>query len=188
MKSEIDLILEGGHHLRILQPEDVHSDYVAGLNNPAVNRYLDAVKRVRQTIDSVAQFVQKDLCATDAVLFGIWLKGTVQHCGTIRLHGIDKYHKTAHIGVCVFQKEAWGSKLGSKAIDAVTQWAFDTLNLRWIEAMAFQENIASQKSFMAAGYEWIHDIEGKYLFEEVPAVVKVFVSRNEKFWKHEPIA
>lgn len=184
VNSEIELVLEGGHHLRILQPGDVHTNYVAGLNDLEVNRYLDAVKRVKQTEESAVQFVQKDLCATDAVLFGIWLKDAAQHCGTVRLHGIDKYHKTAHIGICLFQKEAWGNKLGSKAINAVTQWAFDNLDLRWIEAAAYKENIASQRSFIAVGYEWVYDIKNKYLLDGVPDVVKVFVARNKKYGKH----
>jgi RimJ/RimL family protein N-acetyltransferase len=72
----------------------------------------------------------------------------------------------------------WGKKLGSKAIEAVTRWALDKLKLRWIEAGAYSENIASQKAFLAAGYEWIYDIPDKYIFEEKPSTVKVYAARN----------
>lgn len=184
MNFEIELRFSGGY-LRVLKPDDVHYGYVSGLNDPEVNRYLDGVRRVTQTEHSVVEFVQNDLMASNAVLFGIWLEGGEQHCGTIRLHSIENYHKTAYIGACLFQKEAWGKRLGSKSIDAVTRWAFDTLDLRWIEAAAYKQNLASQKAFLAAGYEWIYDISDKYLLNGIPTEVKVFASRNRYSEKYK---
>ena len=177
MSPEGVLEFEGGY-LRPLKLEDVHAGYVSGLNDPGVNRYLDGVKHATQTEQSVVDFVMHNLQSANAVLFGIWLTGDANHCGTVRLHGIEHYHKTAHIGICLFDKLAWGKKLGSKAIMTVTRWAFDALGLRWVEAGAYSENIASQKTFLAAGYEWIYDIQDKYLLEGSPATVRVFVARN----------
>ncbi len=167
-----------GGYLRPLKLEDVHIGYVVGLNDPEVNRYLDGVKRVTQTEQSVTEFVRHNQHSDNAVLFGIWLNGVQHHCGTVRLHGIETHHKTAHIGICLFDKSAWGKKLGYKAAEAVTRWAFETLKLRWVEAGAYSENIASQKTFLAAGYKWIYDIPGKYILEGKPVTVKVYAARN----------
>lgn len=167
-----------GGHLRVLKPDDVHPGYVSGLNDPEVNRYLDGVKRSEQTALSVIEFVRSNQESADSVLWGIWQTNADHHCGTIRLHGIEPFHKTAHIGVCLFEKSAWGKHLGSKAIDAVTHWALDSLDLRWVEAGAYAENIPSQKSFLSAGYEWVYDIPGKYVLEGKPADVKVFAARK----------
>lgn len=177
MSPEVVLEFEGGY-LRPLKPEDVHPGYVSGLNDPEVNRYLDVVKRTTQTEQSVVDFIQYNQQSGNAFLFGIWQAGDARHCGTVRLHGIEHHHKTAHIGVCLFDRFAWGKKLGSKAVMAVTQWAFETMRLRWIEAGAYSENIASQKTFLAAGYEWIYDIPDKYMLEGKPTRVKVFAARN----------
>ncbi len=177
MSPEVVLEFAGGY-LRPLKLEDVHPCYISGLNDPAVNRYLE-VKHVTQTEQSVAEFVGNNQQSDSAVLFGIWLHGVEHHCGTVRLHGIETHHKTAHIGICLFDKSAWGKKLGYKAADAVTRWAFDTLNLRWIEAGAYSENIASQKTFLAVGYEWIYDIPGKYILEGKPTIVKVYAAKND---------
>ena len=177
MSPEIVLEFEGGY-LRPLKHEDVHPGYVSGLNDPEVNRYLDGVKRVTQTEESVTEFVLHNQQSNNAVLFGIWLDKIQLHSGTVRLHGIEANHKTAHIGICLFDKTAWGKKLGYKAAEAVTRWAFETLRLRWVEAGAYSENIASQKTFLAAGYEWIYDIPGKYILEGKPATVKVYAARN----------
>jgi ribosomal-protein-alanine N-acetyltransferase len=177
LNPEIVLDFSGGY-LRPLRLEDLHPGYVAGLNDPEVNRYLDGVNRVPQTEPSVAEFVKQNQQSENAVLFGVWLIGAQHHCGTVRLHGIESHHRTAHIGICLFDKSVWGKKLGSKAIEAVTRWALDKLKLRWIEAGAYSENIASQKAFLAAGYEWIYDIPDKYIFEEKPSTVKVYAARN----------
>jgi len=177
VSPEIVLEFEGGY-LRPLKAEDVHPGYVSGLNDPEVNRYLDSVKRAVQTIQGVEDFVRQNQQATDAVLFGIWQAGAKLHCGTVRLHGIEHYHKTAHIGVCLFDRSVWGKKLGTKAVDVVTRWAFETQGLRWIEAGAYSENIASQKTFLSAGYDWIYDVPDKYLLEGKPTRIKVYAARN----------
>lgn len=177
LSPEIVLEFAGGS-LRPLTTEDVHPGYVSGLNDPEVNRYLDGVKRSAQTDQSVIEFVRHNQQAADAVLFGIWQTGAKLHCGTVRLHGIEQWHKTAHIGICLFDRAAWGIRLGSKAVEVATRWALERLGLRWIEAGAYYENIASQKTFLAAGYDWIYDVPDKYLFEGKPAVVKVFAARN----------
>lgn len=177
LNPEVVLDFSGGY-LRPLRLEDLHPGYVAGLNDPEVNRYLDGVNRVPQTEQSVAGFVKQNQQSENAVLFGVWLIGAQHHCGTVRLHGIESHHKTAHIGICLFDKSVWGKKLGSKAIEAVTRWALDKLKLRWIEAGAYSENIASQKTFLAAGYKWIYDIPDKYIFEGKPSTVKVYAAKT----------
>ena len=178
MMSEVVLEIEGGH-LRPLKEEDVHAGYVAGLNDPEVNRYLE-VRRSLQTMQSVTEFVRYNQRDDNAVLFGIWQSGALHHCGTVRLHGIEQFHGTAHIGVCLFERAAWGKKLGARAVAAVTRWAFGSLNLRWVEAGVYGDNVASQKAFLASGYEWIYDVPGKYLLAGEPTTLKVYAARNPR--------
>jgi ribosomal-protein-alanine N-acetyltransferase len=169
------LYFDGGH-LRALKPADVHADYVSGLNDPDVNRYLDGVKHTSQTLQSVIDFVAANDASANSVLWGVWRADSAAHCGTVRLHGIEHHHKTAHIGVCLFDKTAWGRHLGKNAVNTVTQWALAELGLRWVEAGAYAENIASQNTFLAAGYSWVFDIPGKYVLEGKPTTVKVFAA------------
>ena len=175
--TDIQLSFTGGY-LRPLNPNDVHAGYVEGLNDPDVNRYLDVVKRSTQTTQSVIDFVKGNSDSSNSILWGIWQEGSKYPCGTVRLHSIDTHHGVALIGVCLFDKAAWGKRIGNKAIAAVTGWALEHLKLRWIEAGVYEENIPSQKSFLAAGYEWIYDIPAKYLLEGKPTVVKIYVARK----------
>jgi [ribosomal protein S5]-alanine N-acetyltransferase len=173
MTSEEHIRFDGGY-LRVLGTDDIHPGYINGLNDPEVNRYLDAVKQAPQTLQSVQQFVLINNQSANAVLFGIWQDGVPDHVGTVRLHSMDSYHQIASMGICLFDKNCWGLGLGCKAIAACSSWARDTFNLRWIEASAYDSNIASQKAFLKAGYAWAWDVKGKYLLEGKPETVKVF--------------
>jgi len=179
MNPELRLSFKGGF-LRPLVETDVHQGYVDGLNDPDVNQYLDASKASVQTMASVSDFVVSNRLSSTAVLWGLWMHESVWHIGTVRVHGIEFRHGTANIGVCIFDKRFWGKGIGSNAIKAVTAWAIDGLNLRWIEAGAFEDNLASQRTFLSAGYEWVFDIPDKYLLEGMPTNVKVYARRSSR--------
>ena len=176
MNVEAMLPIDGGF-LRVLKEQDVHQGYVDGLNDPEVTRYLDGVKLSVQTEKMVCDFVSADYESTSSILWGVWTDNMPEHVGTVRMHGIEHRHGTACVGICLFDKRSWGCNLGSKSIRAVTQWGLCDLGLRWIEAAAYAKNIASHKAFLQAGYDWIHDISGKYLLEGQPETVSVFAAR-----------
>lgn len=173
-----DIIRFDDGYLKALTESDIHMGYINGLNDPEINRYLDAVKQSSQTMQSVQQFVGYNNQSANAVLFGIWLDNLSTHVGTVRLHSIDNYHHIANIGICIFDKKCWGLGLGYKAISACSTWARDTFHLRWIEAAAYESNIASQKAFLKAGYQWAWDVKGKYLLDGKAETVKVFAFTN----------
>lgn len=175
MNPELALKFDGGF-LRALQSTDVHDGYVAGLNDPEVNRFLE-VRHSKQTREIVIQFVRNDQQSPGSVLWGIWQDAHPYHVGTVRIHGVEHRHHTAHIGVCLFDKRAWGQGLGRKAIATATRWALDELGLRWVEAGVYADNHASTQAFLSAGYSWVYDIPGKYLLDERPTTVKIFAAR-----------
>lgn len=172
MRPEIVLKFDGGF-LRPLEPKDVHIGYIFGLNDEQVNRYLE-VRHVLQTKQTVAKFISDNQQDENGLLFGIWQSGENYHCGSIRLHSINHIKQTAYIGICIFEKSAWGKGLGSKAIASVTNWAIDKLCLRSLEAGIYEENIASQKAFLKAGYQWIADIPRKYNLDGNPVTIKIY--------------
>lgn len=177
MMSDLILNFDGGF-LRALKPSDVHNEYIDGLNDPAVNFFLDSVKCKSQTYESVRNFVSQDCESTDSILWGIWLHNSKNHTGTVRLHSIDVRHKTACIGVCLFDRSSWGKGVGGKSIKSVTAWAIKVLGLRWVEAGIFTNNISSQKAFLSAGYEWVFDIPKKYIHDGRPVDVKIYVAKG----------
>ncbi len=162
--------------LRPLNAEDVHPSYVDGLNDPDVNRYLET-KHTHQTSGTVTNFVINNRKSGDSILWGIWKESDVNHSGTVRLHGVNLDHGIAYIGICIFNKKIWGKGIGTKAIKIVTEWAITNLKLRWIEAGAFEDNLASQHAFLNADYEWVFDVKDKFLYEGKPTTVKIFARK-----------
>jgi RimJ/RimL family protein N-acetyltransferase len=159
-------------------PDDVHAAYVQGLNDPDVNEYLVAVRQQTQTSETVQAFVQANCNASDAVLFGIWMDGYTTHCGTVRLHQINRDAGTGVLGICIFDKGVWGSSVGSSTIDVVTRWAFDHLGLEAIEAGAYVENVGSWKAFVKAGYTIVEDVSDRYQLDGKPTVVRRMIARR----------
>ena len=168
-----------GGFLKPLQISDIHKEYIDGLNDPVVNNFLDSVRSIHQTHESVSDFVFANNASTDSVLWGIWLDDSKKHVGTVRIHGINARHKTAHIGACIFSQGSWGKGVGGKSIKSITTWAIKDLGMRWVEAGIFADNVYSQKAFISAGYEWIYDIPKKYILNGQPSNVKVYVARAQ---------
>ena len=177
-KKKVELVIDAGV-VRTLTVEDVHVGYVDGLNDAEVNHYLDGVAQSKQSMESVCLFVTQTFQSSNEIFFGIWDSSKREHCGTVRLHSIDSHHLTAHIGVCLFDKQMWGKGLASKAICAVTDWALKTLGLRWVEAGVYEENIASMKLFERCHYQKKYIVSGKYLLKGKPSDVCVYAACSE---------
>jgi RimJ/RimL family protein N-acetyltransferase len=177
MRSSKTLNFEGGY-LRILDANDVHDQYVSGLNNTEINFFLDAVRGIEQTKEGIKNYVTLNADSENSLLWGVWVNEMNEHVGTVRVHGIDFRHRIASIGVCIFNKKAHGRGVGAKAIQIATQWTCENFDLRWVEAGIYAANYASQKSFERAGYEWILDFPGKYLHEGLPADIKIYAYKN----------
>lgn len=135
--------------LRPLRRADVTDAYIDGLNDPAVNQYLE-VRFSRQTRKSVEDFVAAHEGASDRFLFGVFLKDRL--IGTVRLHSISRDHYCAIVGICLFAADVWGIGYGLEALDRVVRFGFDELGLHFIEAGCYEENQASRKLFGKAGF------------------------------------
>lgn len=164
--------------LRTLAPNDVHQKYIDGLNDHHTNKYLVGVRNNHQTKEIIEKYVQQNLDSDYDILFGVWIDGYDEFCGTVRLHSIEYVHRTAHIGVCLFDSNVRGRGIGKNAIKAATEWALRSLRLRWIEAGIYEENIVSCKAFESAGYEKMFSIKNKYLYEDKPATVEIYAATN----------
>lgn len=167
------LLLENNHIcLHPLNIQDITDEYVLGLNDPEVNRFLVDVRRSVQTRDLVEKYVQSSFENPSAILFGIFLKkDSKKMVGTIHVSGIDFFHFTASMGVCLFARQFWKKGYGLQAIQLVKEYLFGVIGLHYIEAGVYAKNINSINLFTRAGFiEW-YKIKDRYRhidsFEEV---------------------
>ena len=107
------LLLENDSiYLRPLHVDDITDEYVNGLNDPEVNKYLVNVRLKVQTFKSVENYVQSNVENPLAILFGIFIKHHADPLvGTVYVSGIDFFHFLASVGLYLFAKRAWRNEV-----------------------------------------------------------------------------
>jgi RimJ/RimL family protein N-acetyltransferase len=75
------------------------------------------------------------------------------HIGNIGLHKIDYIHRHAEIGIIIGEKEFWKRGFATKSVNAIADYAFNTLNLHKLYAIVMKENTGSMKAFENAGFD-----------------------------------
>ena len=138
-------------HLRPLTLDDVTSRYVAWLNDPRVNQYLESRFQVH-TLASVGAFVQSVIARSDAKFFAICNVVSGRHVGNIKLAQISAPHRTANVGMLVGEPDAWNRGIATEAIRLATRFAFEELELRKLRAGCYAANGASIRAFQKCGY------------------------------------
>lgn len=130
---------------------DVDEDYVAWLNDPFVNQYLES-RFDKHTIESTTRFVTLMLESETDLLLGIRDVDSGKHVGNIKLGLFNKYHRTAEIGLLIGDKSVWGKGLATDALGMVVDLA-RTLEMRKLTAGCYSSNIGSKRVFEKIGFE-----------------------------------
>jgi ribosomal-protein-alanine N-acetyltransferase len=139
--------------IKILSPEDVSEEYVAWMNDPEINQYLESRFRV-QTLSSVRSFVEAMNSSPVDAMFGIFLNDNSEHIGNIKIGNIDTFHRRAEVGLVIGKRNVWGQGFAAEAIALATKYGFEELNLNKLTAGMYADNIGSFKAFIKCG--WRH--------------------------------
>ncbi|OGG79570.1 hypothetical protein A3A39_02405 [Candidatus Kaiserbacteria bacterium RIFCSPLOWO2_01_FULL_54_13] len=174
------LELEGERtRLRSVDLEDATEYYVAWLNDPEVNQYLETRFR-EQTTDSAKEYIRKKIEDPDTLFLAIIRRDTQKHIGNIKLGPINRDHRYAEMSLVVGDKASWGKGFGSEAIGLLTDYAFGTLGLHKIIAGAYENNTASIKAFLKCGFEKESVRKKQYYYKDayVDAIVMTRFNEN----------
>ena len=155
-----------------LQAEDVGPDYVAWLNDPEVNRFLET-RHTSQTHESVVGFVAEKADSGDSFLFGIYVGESGRHVGNIKLGPVRAEHDLAEVSLFIGARDAWGQGIGARAISLVSRFGFEQLSLRKLSASIYAPNIASVRAFKRAGWRQEAVLPAHYLLDDVPVDIIV---------------
>ena len=134
-----------------LENSDVGQDYVAWLNDPAVNQYLES-RFDNHTTDSIKRFVASMNESKTDLLLGIRDIANDKHVGNIKLGLINKHHRTAEVAIMIGDKSVWGKGLAAEAIRLVIDLARE-LGLRKLTAGCYLSNTGSKRAFEKNGFE-----------------------------------
>jgi ribosomal-protein-alanine N-acetyltransferase len=166
------LFFDGGY-LSTLHPEQVSDSYVNGLNNPLINRYLE-VRKVRQSLQSVQNFILFNLSSSSSFLLGIWATDHDKLVGTLRIHDLDLEQLHCFLGLCIFDLSCHGVGIGSKSVSRICQY----LRLQYtgitVEAHVHTDNIPSLSLFRRCGFTLISDVSKLYPGDSEASTYSVF--------------
>jgi len=138
-------------YLRTLQPSDASQAYADWLNDPEVNRYLET-RHSEQTLESCQEFIE--YCNADAGshLFGIFHRDSNRHIGNAKIGFVNAQYQRGQVSLFIGEKQFWGQGLSSELVRALTDFGFKTLRLNRLEAGCYEDNLASLRVFLKAGY------------------------------------
>jgi len=169
-------------HLRPVEKSDICYEYINGLNDPEVNKYLVDVRRKEQTFESVEEYIISNSESPSSVLLGIFIKESQRpFIGTIRAHQIDFFHYSATIGICLFAKRAWKKGYALSALEMLKDYLFKELGLHYLEAGVYAENTNSINLFTRAGFSEWYSVKDKIRFVNSFEEVIYFAALNPSF-------
>ena len=169
--------------LRPLNIEDITDEYISGLNDPEVNRFLVNVRRTVQTRETVGEYVISCYESSTAILFGIFIKNddSKTPIGTVHISEIDLFHYTASVGICIFAKRAWKKGYAFQALKLVKDYLFGVLSLHYLEAGAYAKNKSSISAFTRAGFLESYRVKDKFRLADSFEVAIYFSAINPSF-------
>lgn len=137
--------------LRYLDASDATSKYADWLNDPQVNQYLET-RHTKHTKSTCRYFIEQCNNEDGAHLLGVFLKDAGQHIGNVKIGFINETYQRGELSLFIGDTSCWGSGYACELVSAVTRYGFEGLGLYKMEAGCYEENLASLKVFLRAGY------------------------------------
>jgi RimJ/RimL family protein N-acetyltransferase len=80
------------------------------------------------------------------------IEADAQIIGDTGLHGLDRQHGTAELGIAIWDRAFLGKGYGRDAVNVLLEWAFDAQNWRRIWLTALASNERAIRSYLACGF------------------------------------
>ena len=91
---------------------------------------------------------------TDAS-FTLYERSSLRPIGSLGLHQVDHYNRTAMFGILIGEKDCWGKGYGTEATRLVLEYAFTTLGLHNVMLNVFANNERAMRAYRRAGFREI---------------------------------
>jgi [ribosomal protein S5]-alanine N-acetyltransferase len=149
--------------LRPVNLEDVTEAYIAWMNDPEVNRFMET-RFKSHSREVIADFVRDMRADPNILFFAIVLKGETRHIGNIKL-AIRPEHSRGEISLFIGDKEQWGRGLATEAISLVKKYGLKTIGVAKLTAGCYANNLGSVRAFENNGFERDALLRAEYVCE-----------------------
>ena len=151
-------------YLRAVESSDLNDNYVAWMNNPDINRYMETW-HFPHTKENIRNYINEHADDRNEPFFAIILKDGMEHIGNVKLGPINWIHRYADISIFIGEIAYWGSGYATEAIKLITEYAFKKLGLHKVKSGIYSLNTGSIKAFERAGFN-IEAILPSHVFYE----------------------
>lgn len=87
-----------------------------------------------------------------AVVFAIDEKSSSKYIGNVWLYNIDYRHRKSEVRILIGDNESRGKGIGAEALEMISWFAFNKINLHKLYAYVLSSNIRAKKAFEKAGF------------------------------------
>lgn len=115
-------------------------------------------KTYRQELKWLRNLLKKK----DEKIFAILEKETSKHIGNLGIHGINKDHKRATVGIVIGEKNYWSHGFGTDALKTALKYCFNKLKLQKIQLDVSTDHEAAQKCYKKAGFKRVGTMKNHY--------------------------
>ena len=138
-------------YLRPLERGDLNETYLGWLNDPEVNRYLEAGLS-SHTMSSLEQYYDQITGTSNTQFMAVVVNDSDLHIGNVKLEPINWDHGTAVFGIMIGDKSKWGQGYGTEATRLAIEYAFEQLDLRKVSLGVVISNTAAVKTYQRLGF------------------------------------
>ncbi|MBF4691982.1 GNAT family N-acetyltransferase [Fusibacter ferrireducens] len=148
--------------LRRFTMEDADAMFNNWASDEEISRYMRwpfhrQVAETKQIINSWLELYKRE----NFYLWGIVLKETNTLVGSINLFAVNEFDACGDVGYCI-GRAFWGKGIASHALQAVIEYAFNTIGFNRIESYHAIQNPASGKVMSNVGMQFEGSAKQKY--------------------------
>lgn len=136
-----------------------------------------------QTTLAGSQRVLADFMHSDEV-FALVSRHTQQVIGSIGIHRQAPEGTTRELGF-ILAEAYWGQGLMTEAVQAMTAYGFDQLQLTAIWVGHFQSNLQSQRVIEKAGFHFEYELERPQLFADDQPTTECYYQLTQAEYRHQ---
>ena len=126
--------------LKTLDLSFLSNEYVNWMNDVRVNKYLE--NSSDYNLNKLEKYLS-NIQDNKILAWAIIIKRTKKHIGNIKIDPVDFKNSICRYGIMMGDTNEWGKGYAKKASQLVTEYCFDTLNLREIYLGVIEENKAA---------------------------------------------
>ena len=144
-------IFAGKYYLSSIVKTDNLNNYLSWMKNPLENQYILSAKD-NYSIDELCKFI--DNCNKDenTILLGIYDKMNNNHIGNIKYDYINKFNKSAHLGILIGELEYRRIGVATQTITSSIKWLNDNLGIENIILGVDNSNIHALRLYQKIGF------------------------------------